>query len=49
MLNRLEHLTQLVGGSNELIDQWLQSLKQLLVAYSACLIYTTDAADELPL
>ena len=35
MLNRLEHLTQRVGGSNELIDQWLQARKQLLVAYCA--------------
>ncbi|MGP3146467.1 Rsd/AlgQ family anti-sigma factor, partial [Serratia bockelmannii] len=23
MLNRLERLTQRVGGSNELVDQWL--------------------------
>lgn len=33
MLNRLERLTQRVGGSNELVDQWLQARKQLLVAY----------------
>lgn len=33
MLNRLESLTQRVGGSNELVDQWLQARKQLLVAY----------------
>ena len=35
MLNRLESLTQRVGGSNELVDQWLQARKQLLVAYCA--------------
>lgn len=33
MLNRLERLTQRVGGSNELIDQWLHERKELLVAY----------------
>lgn len=33
MLNRLESLTQRVGGSNELVDQWLEARKQLLVAY----------------
>lgn len=33
MLNRLESLTQRHGGSNELVDQWLQARKQLLVAY----------------
>lgn len=33
MLNQLENLTQRVGGSNELIDQWLHARKQLLVAY----------------
>jgi regulator of sigma D len=33
MLNRLERLTQRVGGSNELIDQWLHARKELLVAY----------------
>ncbi|AHG20536.1 regulator of sigma D [Chania multitudinisentens RB-25] len=33
MLNRLESLTQRVGGSNKLVDQWLQARKQLLVAY----------------
>ena len=33
MLNRLEKLTQRVGGSNELIDQWLHARKELLVAY----------------
>lgn len=33
MLNRLERLAQRVGGSNELIDQWLHARKELLVAY----------------
>ncbi|PSH21228.1 anti-RNA polymerase sigma 70 factor [Yersinia pseudotuberculosis] len=33
MLNRLESLTQRVGGSNELIDQWLHARKELLVSY----------------
>ncbi|CAM3839373.1 anti-RNA polymerase sigma 70 factor [Rouxiella silvae] len=33
MLNRLEILTQRVGGSNELIDQWLHARKELLVSY----------------
>ncbi len=33
MLNQLENLTERVGGSNELIDQWLHARKHLLVAY----------------
>lgn len=33
MLNQLESLTERVGGSNELVDQWLYARKQLLVAY----------------
>jgi len=33
MLNQLENLTERVGGSNELVDQWLQARKNLLVAY----------------
>ena len=33
MLNRLERLTQRVGGSNELVDQWLHARKELLVSY----------------
>ena len=33
MLNQLENLTERVGGSNELIDQWLYARKHLLVAY----------------
>lgn len=35
MLNRLEKLTQRVGGSNEFIDQWLNARKELLVSYCA--------------
>ncbi|EKN3348111.1 sigma D regulator [Yersinia ruckeri] len=33
MLNSLESLTQRVGGSHELIDQWLHARKALLVSY----------------
>ena len=33
MLNQLENLTERVGGSNELVDRWLQVGKHLLVAY----------------
>ncbi|HEX4499591.1 MAG TPA: sigma D regulator [Scandinavium sp.] len=33
MLNQLESLTERVGGSHHLVDQWLQVRKQLLVAY----------------
>ncbi|AVR01645.1 Rsd/AlgQ family anti-sigma factor [Pluralibacter gergoviae] len=33
MLNQLEHLTERVGGSHQLVDSWLQVRKQLLVAY----------------
>ena len=33
MLNQLENLTERVGGSNELVDRWLQLRKHLLVAY----------------
>jgi hypothetical protein len=33
MLNQLETLTERVGGSNELVDRWLQVRKHLLVAY----------------
>jgi regulator of sigma D len=29
----LENLTERVGGSNELVDRWLQVRKHLLVAY----------------
>ena len=31
MLNQLENLTERVGGSNELVDRWLQVRKHLLV------------------
>ncbi|MCG8710835.1 sigma D regulator [Brenneria sp. 4F2] len=33
MLKQLQSLTELVGGNNALIDQWLQARKQLLIAY----------------
>ncbi|NUL39762.1 sigma D regulator [Kosakonia sacchari] len=33
MLNQLESLTERVGGSNKLVDHWLQARKQLLVSY----------------
>lgn len=33
MLNQLANLTERVGGSNELVDHWLQARKHLLVAY----------------
>ncbi|GHD97735.1 MULTISPECIES: sigma D regulator [Pseudocitrobacter] len=34
MLNQLESLTEHVGGSNKLVDRWLNIRKQLLIAYS---------------
>ncbi len=33
MLNHLESLTARVGGSNKLVDHWLQVRKHLLVSY----------------
>ncbi|MEB6381579.1 sigma D regulator [Leclercia adecarboxylata] len=33
MLNQLENLTERVGGSNNLVDRWLNLRKHLLVAY----------------
>ena len=33
MLNQLESLTEHVGGSNKLVDRWLNRRKQLLVSY----------------
>jgi len=33
MLNQLDILAQRVGGSNELIDQWILARRELLVAY----------------
>lgn len=33
MLNQLQNLTERVGGSNTLVDRWLQVRKHLLVAY----------------
>ncbi len=33
MLNQLNVLTERVGGSNELVDSWLDARRQLLVSY----------------
>ncbi|WP_410012660.1 sigma D regulator [Sodalis sp. C49] len=33
MLNQLDILAQRVGGSNELIDQWILARRKLLIAY----------------
>lgn len=33
MFNQLDILTERVGGSNELVDSWLNARRQLLVAY----------------
>ena len=33
MLNQLKSLTERVGGSNELVDSWLNARNRLLVAY----------------
>lgn len=33
MLNKLDSLTERVGGINSLVDQWLQTRKNLLIAY----------------
>ena len=33
MLNQLNDLTDRVGGSNELVDAWLEARRQLLVSY----------------
>lgn len=49
MLNRLESLTQRVGGSNELVDQWLQARKQLLVAYCSLVGIKPNKEKHTPL
>lgn len=33
MLNHLKSLTERIGGSNQLVDSWLQARKQLLVSW----------------
>ncbi|WP_214283986.1 Rsd/AlgQ family anti-sigma factor, partial [Bacillus subtilis] len=33
MLNQLDVLAERVGGSNELVDSWLEARRQLLVTY----------------
>ncbi|CNI38858.1 Rsd/AlgQ family anti-sigma factor [Yersinia pekkanenii] len=49
MLNRLESLTQRVGGSNELIDQWLYARKELLVSYCAVIGIKPQKEKHTPL
>jgi regulator of sigma D len=49
MLNRLENLTQRVGGSNELIDQWLHARKKLLVSYCAVIGIKPQKEKHTPL
>ncbi|WP_025121561.1 MULTISPECIES: Rsd/AlgQ family anti-sigma factor [unclassified Serratia (in: enterobacteria)] len=49
MLNRLESLTQRVGGSNELVDQWLQARKQQLVAYCSLVGIKPNKEKHTPL
>ena len=49
MLNRLESLTQRVGGSNELVDQWLLARKQLLVTYCALVGIKPNKEKHTPL
>ncbi len=41
MLNQLENLTERVGGSNKLVDRWLDVRKHLLVAYYNWLALST--------
>ncbi len=51
MLNQLENLTERVGGSNELVDRWLQVRKHLLVAYypqiAPCIIVAIRRDDAI--
>lgn len=49
MLNRLERLTQRVGGSNEFIDQWLHARKELLVSYCALVGLKPNKEKHTPL
>jgi regulator of sigma D len=49
MLNRLESLTQRVGGSNDLVDQWLQARKLLLVAYCSLVGIKPNKEKHTPL
>lgn len=49
MLNQLENLTQRVGGSNELVDQWLQARKQLLVTYCSLVGIKPNKEKHTPL
>ncbi|WP_114196071.1 sigma D regulator [Edaphovirga cremea] len=49
MLKSLERLTQRVGGSNELIDQWLCAREELLVAYYALIGLKPNKEKHTPL
>lgn len=49
MLNRLESLAERVGGSNKLIDQWLESRKTLLVTYYALVGIKPNKEKNVPL
>lgn len=49
MLNRLESLTERVGGRNKLIDQWLESRKNLLVTYYRLVGIKPNKEKNIPL
>lgn len=49
MLNRLESLAERVGGSNKLIDQWLESRKTLLVTYYSLVGIKPNKEKNIPL
>lgn len=49
MLTRLERLTQRVGGSNELVDQWLHARKELLVSYLTLVGLKPNKEAHIPL
>lgn len=49
MLNRLETLTERVGGNHKLIDQWLESRKSLLVTYYRLVGIKPNKEKNIPL
>ncbi|WP_347254032.1 sigma D regulator [Leminorella grimontii] len=49
MLNRLETLTERVGGNHQLIDQWLESRKSLLVTYYRLVGIKPNKEKNIPL
>ncbi|AKJ43351.1 Rsd/AlgQ family anti-sigma factor [Pragia fontium] len=49
MLNRLESLAERVGGTNKLIDQWLESRKNLLVTYYRLVGIKPNKEKNIPL